>query len=243
VNPAGTLTIASLNMHGGVDRFGQPYDVGAACHQLKADVIALQEVWRPAGRPDQLAATAEQLGLKLIYAGLATRTSLKSLRIGPDNRPGDWGIAILTAPPVLDYRVVPLGRAPGDAIPRAAQVVTLSLPDGRSLRVANTHLTHRFSSPVQLLLLAGRLAGRLGGRLGAGTEPTVITGDLNMPGPATLVAASYRRALRGPTYPAHRPVIQLDHFLTGPRVSVDAAEVLIGVGSDHLPIRAHLSIR
>jgi endonuclease/exonuclease/phosphatase family metal-dependent hydrolase len=136
---------------------------------------------------------------------------------------------------VLSYQVIPLGRAPGDAIPRAAQVVTLGLADGRALRVVNTHLTHRLSSPAQLLLLAARLA--------AGTEPTVITGDLNMPGPATLVAASYRRALRGPTYPAHRPLIQLDHFLTGPRVSSDAAEVLIGVGSDHLPIRAHLSIR
>jgi endonuclease/exonuclease/phosphatase family metal-dependent hydrolase len=235
VTSAETLTIASLNMHGGVDRFGRPYDIEAACHQLKADVIALQEVWQPADRPDQLAATADQLGLRLMFAGLTSRTSHKRLRVGPDTRPGDWGIAILTARPVLSYQVVPLGRAPGDAVPRAAQVATLGLADGRAMRIVNTHLTHRFTSPVQLLLLAGRLA--------AGTEPTVIAGDLNMPGPATLVAASYRRALRGATYPAHRPVIQLDHFLTGPRVSVDAAEVLIGVGSDHLPIRAHLSIR
>jgi endonuclease/exonuclease/phosphatase family metal-dependent hydrolase len=235
MSSAETLTIASLNMHGGVDRFGQPYDIEAACHQLKADVIVLQEVWQPAGEPDQLAATADQLGLQMIYAGLITRTSLKRLRVGPDTRPGGWGIAVLTARPVLSYQVVPLGRAPCDAVPRAAQVVTLGVPGGGTLRVANTHLTHRFSSPVQLLLLAGRLA--------AGTEPTVITGDLNMPGPATLVAASYRRALRGPTYPAHRPVIQLDHFLAGPRISVDAAEVLIGVGSDHLPIWAHFSIR
>jgi endonuclease/exonuclease/phosphatase family metal-dependent hydrolase len=230
-----TLTIASLNMHGGVDRFGQPYDIEAACHQLKADVIALQEVWRPADGPDPLAGTADQLGLRLMYAGLTRRTSHQRLRVGPDTCPGDWGIAILTARPVLSYQVIPLGRAPGDAIPRAAQVATLGLADGRAMRIANTHLTHRFTSPVQLLLLAGRLA--------AGAEPTVITGDLNMPGPATLVAASYRRALRGVTYPAHRPVIQLDHFLIGPRVSVDAAEVLIGVGSDHLPIRAHLTIR
>jgi endonuclease/exonuclease/phosphatase family metal-dependent hydrolase len=235
MSSAEAFTIASLNMHGGVDRFGQPYDIEAACHQLKADVIALQEVWQPAEQPDQLAATADQFGLRLIYAGLTARTSLKRLRVGPDPRPGDWGLAILTARPVLSYQVIPLGRAPGDAVPRAAQVATLGLADGHTLRIANTHLTHRFTSPVQLLLLAGRLA--------AGTEPTVITGDLNMPGLATLVAANYRRALRGPTYPAHRPLIQLDHFLTGPRVSVDAAEVLIGVGSDHLPIRAHLSIR
>ncbi len=234
MSSAETFTIASLNMHGGVDRFGLPYDIEAACHQLKADVIALQEVWQPAEGPDQLTAIADRLGLRLIYAALTTRTSHSHLRVGPDTRPGDWGIAILTAHPVLSYQVVPLGRAPGDAIPRAAQVVTVAMPGGRAPRVANTHLTHRFSSPVQLLLLAGRLA--------AGTEPTVITGDLNMPGAATMVAAGYRRALRGPTYPAHRPVLQLDHFLMGPRISADGAEVLIGVGSDHLPIRAHLRI-
>lgn len=235
MSSAQTVTIASLNMHGGVDRFGQPYDIEAACHQLKADVIALQEVWLPAGEPDQLAATADQLGMRVLFAGLTARTSLRRLRVGEDARPGDWGIAVLTARPVLSYQVVPLGRAPTDAVPRAAQVVTLGLADGRALRVANTHLTHRFTSPVQLLLLAGRLA--------AGTEPTVITGDLNMPGLATLAAARYRRALRGPTFPAHRPLIQLDHFLTSPRLSADAAEVLVGVGSDHLPIRAHLRIR
>jgi endonuclease/exonuclease/phosphatase family metal-dependent hydrolase len=235
MSSAGAITVASLNMHGGVDRFGQPYDIDAACLQLKADVIALQEVWQPAEEPDQLAATADRLGLRMIYAELAARTSLRRLRVGRDTRPGGWGIAILTAHPVLSYHVVPLGRAPGDAVPRAAQVITVGMAGGRALRVANTHLTHRFSSPVQLLLLAGRL--------GAGTEPTLITGDLNMPGLATLAAARYRRALRGPTYPAHRPLIQLDHFLAGAGVLVDAAEVLTGVGSDHLPIRAHLSIR
>jgi endonuclease/exonuclease/phosphatase family metal-dependent hydrolase len=235
MSSAGTFTVASLNMHGGVDRFGRLYDVEAACHQLNADVIALQEVWRPAEEPDQLAATADQLGLQMIYAELNPRTSHQRLRVGPNTRPGGWGIAVLTARPVLSYQVLPLGRAPGDSIPRAAQVVTLGMPGGRALRIANTHLTHRFTSPVQLLLLAVRLA--------AGTEPTLITGDLNMPGPATLIAPCYRRAPRGPTYPAHRPWIQLDHFLAGPRVSVDTAEVLPGVGSDHLPIRAHLSIR
>ena len=156
VTPAETLTIASLNMHGGVDRFGLAYDIEAACHQLKADVIALQEVWQPADRPDQLAATADQLGLRLMFAGLTSRTSHKRLRVGPDSRPGDWGIAILTARPVLSYQVIPLGRAPGDAVPRAAQVATLGLADGRAMRIVNTHLTHRFTSPVQLLLLAGR---------------------------------------------------------------------------------------
>ncbi|MEP7025499.1 MAG: endonuclease/exonuclease/phosphatase family protein [Actinomycetota bacterium] len=235
MSSSGSLTIASLNMHGGVDRHGQPYDLEAACHQLKADVIALQEVFRPTGQPDPLAAVANALGLQVVFKGLAARTSLQRLRVGPQTGPGDWGIAVLTACPVISYQVVDLGRAPGDALPRAAQVMTLRTPGARALRVANTHLTHRFTSPMQLLWLAGRLA--------AGTEPTVITGDLNMPSLATLVAPRYRRVVHGPTYPAHRPLIQLDHLLASPGVSADAAEVVAGVGSDHLPIRAHLSIR
>jgi len=69
----------------------------------------------------------------------------------------------------------------------------------------------------------------------------VIAGDLNMPGPATWTAGhGYRRVVRGPTFPAHRPLIQIDHLLAGPGVRAEAAEVLPGVGSDHLPVRAQL---
>jgi endonuclease/exonuclease/phosphatase family metal-dependent hydrolase len=46
--------------------------------------------------------------------------------------------------------------------------------------------------------------------------------------------------VRGPTYPAHRPLVQLDHLLAGPGLRAEAAEVLPGVGSDHLPVRAQL---
>jgi endonuclease/exonuclease/phosphatase family metal-dependent hydrolase len=141
---------------------------------------------------------------------------------------------VITTRPVLSYHVIDLGRAPGDAVPRAAQVLTVASPGGGPVRVVNTHLTHRLTSPVQLVLLAGRLA--------AGSEPTVIAGDLNMPGPATLAASRYRRVLRAPTYPAHCPLIQLDHFLIGPGLHAESAEVLTGVGSDHLPIRAHLRL-
>ena len=56
------ISVASLNLHGGMDRHGRPYDVAATCHLLKADVIALQEVWRADGEPDELAAVASALG-------------------------------------------------------------------------------------------------------------------------------------------------------------------------------------
>ena len=51
-NQAGPITLASLNLHGGLTSRGAPFDVAAACHRLKADVITLQEAWRPEARPD-----------------------------------------------------------------------------------------------------------------------------------------------------------------------------------------------
>ena len=63
-----------------------------------------------------------------------------------------------------------------------------------------------------------------------------------MPRPATMAAAGYRPAVRGRTFPAGRPLIQLDHMLLRGRVSAADAEVAGPLGSDHLPIRAQLSL-
>jgi endonuclease/exonuclease/phosphatase family metal-dependent hydrolase len=228
------VTIASLNMHGGLSRLGEPFDIEAACHHLKADVIALQETWRPDGQPDPLAGPARALSAQVKHAGLAVGTDLASLRVGPGTARGTWGLAVLTRLAVTGYEVIGLGRAPGDRIHRAAQVVTVVTPGGSALRIVNVHLTHRFTSPVQLRRLVRRLTAAHG--------PAVIVGDFNMPRAATLVAAGYSRAVRGRTYPAHRPLVQLDHVLTGPGVHGSAGEVLEGVGSDHLPIMVKVGI-
>jgi endonuclease/exonuclease/phosphatase family metal-dependent hydrolase len=137
--------------------------------------------------------------------------------------------------PVISYHEIELGRAPGDRIGRAAQVLTLATPGGAALRVVNTHLTHRYSSPVQLALLVRRLAS-------GSPVPTVIAGDLNMPRPATVVARGYRPVVRGRTFPADRPLVQLDHMLLRGGVTALGAEVAEPLGSDHLPIRAQLSL-
>ena len=129
---------------------------------------------------------------------------------------------------------ISLGRAPLDGLPRLAQALTLAVPGGGTLRIVNTHLTHRMTSPAQLILLAARLSKE-------STGPRLIAGDLNMPGPATWTAGhGYRRVVRGLTFPAHRPLVQIDHLLAGPGIRAEAAEVLPGVGSDHLPVRAQL---
>ena len=233
LNQASPITLASLNLHGGLSSLGEPFDVAAVCHRLKADVITLQEAWRPEAEPDVVTSVAAALGAEVRHRGLARSTSRALLGVGTDQRTGTWGLAVLSMLPVLGYQEIELGRAPGDRIARAAQVLTLATPDGAALRVVNTHLTHRYSSPVQLALLVRRLAGS--------SLPTVLVGDLNMPRPATLVARGYRSVVRGRSFPAGRPLIQLDHMLLSGTVSASEAEVLEPVGSDHLPIRARLS--
>ena len=228
------MILASMNLHGGRQADGTPYDVVTACRELKADMIVLQEAWWPAGRPDPLAGVARALGARIIRADLATGTHLRSLGIARDASPGRFGLAVLTALPVTGYEVVDLGRTPGDDVSRAAQLVTVTTPAGASLRVANTHLTYRLLSPVQLVRLTRRLA--------ASTVPTVIVGDLNMPAPVSGLAVGYSPAVRGPTFPASRPLMQLDQMLTGRAVRSGEGKVLPPAGSDHLPIRARVRV-
>ena len=157
-SPAGPITLASLNLHGGLTSHGAPFDVAEACYRLKADVITLQEAWRPEAGPDVVTEVAAALGAEVRHRGLARGTSRARLGIGTDEGQGTWGLAVLTMLPVIGYHEIELGRAPGDRISRAAQVLTLATPGGAALRVVNTHLTHRYTSPVQLALLVRRLA-------------------------------------------------------------------------------------
>lgn len=227
--------LASLNAHGGRGADGRPYDLEAACRQVKADVIVLQEVWRPHGRPDPVAEIAGALGAEPLWTDLVPDTSLRSVGVSDEPARGRWGLAMLSTVPVTGFEVMDLGRIAGDSTPRAAQLVTVALPGQGQLRIVNTHLTYRLLSPVQLLRLVRRLA--------ADDIPTVIAGDLNMPLPLTGLAAGYAPAVMGRTFPAHRPLLQLDHILATRQVARCGGEVLPPAGSDHLPVRARLRLK
>ena len=229
------VILASLNTHGGRGADGLPYDLETACRQLKADIIVLQEVWRPHGKPDPIGAIARALGAEAVCTDQIRDVDLHRAGIANETARGRWGLAMLTTMPVTGREVADLGRMPGDRTARMAQLITVEIPGGGVLRVVNTHLTHRFTSPVQLLRLVRRLLTT--------DIPTVIAGDLNMPMPVTGLAAGYAPAVIGRTYPAHRPLVQLDHVLADRRVSRCGGEVLPPAGSDHLPIRARLRLK
>jgi hypothetical protein len=175
----------------------------------------------------------------LYRAPMCSSPSVAGLGIRSHSGPGELSIAVVATLPVSDYRVIELGCAPRDNVPRVAQVVSLALPGGARLRVVNTHLTHALTSPLQLARLLARLRQGEAGSRGA---PTIIVGDLNMPRLIAGRAPGYKAAVRGRTFPAERAAVQLDHVLTSRDVEKEHGSVLATVGSDHLPIRTQLRI-
>ena len=227
------ITVSSMNMHGGVGIGGQPFDVEAAIRGLDADVVALQETWYPDSGPDPVAAAAASLGAELFRVPLRPAASLRSIGIPADSGPGHSGLAVLCRHRVTSYELADLGQMRGDPVRRQAQILSIELPDRSIVRIVATHLTHRLVSPIQL----ARLIRYLGASV-----PTVIAGDLNMPGLFASRVPSYTMAVRGRTWPAELPVTQLDHILSGPLVEPVAGSVLPSAGSDHLPVRAQLRL-
>ena len=61
-----TITLATFNVHCGVDGWGRPYDLESACRLLDVDVLVLQEAWTPPQRPGTAQLLGEALGYDVI---------------------------------------------------------------------------------------------------------------------------------------------------------------------------------
>jgi endonuclease/exonuclease/phosphatase family metal-dependent hydrolase len=241
--------VASLNLHCGFGIDGQPFDVAAGLCQLEADVICIQESWLPVGgdgapADDPLEHAAAKLGAELHRVVIARPRGLRLAGVPAIAVSGELAIAVLTTLPTTGHEIIDLGLAPSDDVPRFGQAVTLTLASGTRVRVVNTHLTHRLASPLQLRTLRRRLrtdAPRTE-PLQRGRVPTIVVGDLNMPRSIAALSISFGTTVRGRTWPANRPLVQLDHILVDQSVKVIESAVLPAVGSDHLPVRARLRV-
>jgi len=232
------LSVASLNLHCGVDARDKPYDVAGAVGRLNATVICLQEDWVPASASeptgaDQVGQAAGTLGATVYRAPIWPGVTRPVLGIRANGGQGDLCISVLTTLPVTSYEVVPLGHGPGDSVPRYAQLLQLRAPGG-ALRLVNTHLSASLASPLQLL--------RLWRRLRTDPVPTVLAGDLNMPALVVRRYGGLTGLVRGATFPADQPVVQLDHILVSRVGDAGEARVLPSIGSDHRPIRAFVRL-
>jgi endonuclease/exonuclease/phosphatase family metal-dependent hydrolase len=285
------LSVATFNVHGGVNGWGRPFDVVDACRQLDADVLVLQETWTPrehasvaggtgvaqqaksareTGRDGGTAAPepggiAEQVGRTLGYSltsvpmanarlhpapprvgegwgPLFGRPRPVGMRVDAHRKPGAGrgsgrrgvvGIALLSRLPTSGVDVLELVPAVGGRVRRVALRTKVDSPE---IVVAGTHLPHiRHGSPAHVR--------RLQRYLPSPDVPAVLVGDMNMWGPPlSLLMPGWSRAVRGRSWPAWRPMFQIDHVLVTEAVRVVGGDVLRIEGSDHLPVRAVLGL-
>jgi endonuclease/exonuclease/phosphatase family metal-dependent hydrolase len=240
------LTLGSFNLHmgRGSGGHGAPfYDVVAAAKEVDSDVLVLQEAWVPDGLDGNVVEIAAALGYRIAATFAVARATCDD-RVRLAGRQGaagdgDWSIAVLSRLPVLRAEVAAISpQLPRDPGRRAVLVVTVDAGDGGApapFTVAGTHMP-LLKDPVW------RLAPAIRAALPPVHAPAAFAGDLTMWGWCVdrLAPAGWRRAVRGRTYPAHRPHSQTDHILVTPAVEVVEAEVVPQVMSDHRPIRARL---
>ena len=230
--------------------------LASACASLGADVLALQEVDRGQERSehaDQPAAVAEAMGaVDWRYVPTLTGTPGGLWRPARDDEPvreegSAYGIALFSKLPVQWWRTLRLPppssrmRAPvlvpgtkrwtwiSDE-PRVAVCARISL-QGCDVTVATTHLSF---IPAWNAWQLRRLVRALRGLPG----PYLLMGDLNLPGRLPPMLAGWTPLVRGKTFPAHAPKLQLDHVLASPWSSWEASDARVV----ELPVSDHRAV-
>jgi len=221
------LTVASYNIHKcqGLDRRVDLDRIAAVLTEVNADVVGVQEVFRP-----QAEALATKLGMEVVMGVTHERAG------------GPYGNAVLTRLGLKGSHIFDLTRRARE--PRGGVRVDVTLGDG-ILHLFNVHFGLRVwerAEQVALLVSLHVLGEHVRG-------PRVVLGDLNewFPGP---VGRLLRRELSGArlrrTHPAVMPLFGLDRIywdraLEGEGVHVHRTR-LSRVASDHLPIVARLRL-
>jgi endonuclease/exonuclease/phosphatase family metal-dependent hydrolase len=265
-SPRPTLTVASFNVHMGVDGWGRPFDVVRQCRSLDADVLVIQESWAPEGG----ASTADLVASDGNYSVVAEVGLARARLFGPlptsSKRWAPWPRQLRRALRLEEERrasarttstrrpvrgrwgVAVLSRVPviettvvdlGKLRRDPARRVAIRCRvqlDGREVEIFGTHMSH---------ITHGSHAQyrRLSAALPHPSEAAVLTGDMNLWGPpVSSYVPAWRRAVSGRTWPAHRPHSQLDHVLITPALAVVEARVVPESGSDHRPVVVTLAL-
>ena len=251
------LSIVTLNLHGGqrnrgvstprLRQHGPPpekaatngaFDVAGALRSFDADVLVLQESWWPDEGSAVVDLVATDSGATVHWASFGrgiVEPWPHIISARPHRAKGRIGLAVVSRLPARLVEMIPVGDVPGDpALRRCALRVALDV-GGQDLDLIAVHLSSRlpYAPPMQLRNLRRRLPPP--------DERAVIVGDFNLWGPAvSALLPGWRRAVRGRTWPAHRPHSQIDHVLVRRDVEVVDGTVLDEVGSDHRPVRVTL---
>jgi endonuclease/exonuclease/phosphatase family metal-dependent hydrolase len=263
------LSVATFNVHCGVDGWGRPFDVVAECAALDADVLVMQESWTPADGGLSTAATVgHHLGYQVHEEQLATgrifpphpsanhrwgprpRSASVVFRLDNPRRPRSRNFDRLHP----QFSLGTFGLAVLTRVPVSHREIIplgqLKTDASRRLAIASTVPVGDGSMTVigthmsHLLQRSPVQYHRLRNSLPqADSFAAVLTGDMNMWGPPLgAFFRDWRRVIRGRTWPAFRPHSQLDHMLVTPSVSIVDARIAEQTRSDHLPVRVTLAL-
>ncbi|MEO8132804.1 MAG: endonuclease/exonuclease/phosphatase family protein [Betaproteobacteria bacterium] len=223
------VRVATWNIHSGVGRDGR-YDPGrivAVLRELRADVIALQEVASLALHGNFLSRLRADLALEVIAGPTLSR------------RGDDFGNALLTRFPVTRRAHLDLTIRHHER--RGAIDAELDV-DGQPLRVLSTHLGLRpYERRAQVRQLLDALEA-------CPVMPTVLMGDVNewylWGRPLRWLHAHFHTPSAPATFPSRRPLFALDRIWVQPescvRTLVPHRSPLARKASDHLPLVAEL---
>lgn len=227
------IRVASYNMHKGVgtDRRFNPDRILQVLHELRADVVALQEC------DGRFGDRASLLPHAALVAGgwhpVAVARRPHSL--------GWHGNALLVRVGTIVHAARALDLPMLE--PRGAVIADLDL-NGRALRVVGMHLD--LSGLWRRRQLRAVLAAV---HAGGGNGAAVMMGDMNQwtdRGCLSEFGPGHRLLSTGPSFHALRPVAELDRIVVTGSVEVDGAGVhrtsLAKLASDHLPVWADLTI-
>jgi len=225
------LRLATWNIHGGIGR-DRRYDPGriiAVLQELRADIIALQEVASLAVHGEFLGQVRSALDVHVVVGRTLTR------------RAADYGNALLSRFPVKETSNIDL--TVGSHEPRGAIDARLDV-EGRELRVMSTHLGLR---PAERRKQVHRILCALDSDAHG---PVVLMGDVNewylWGRPVRWLHARFRSTPAPATYPAQRPVFALDRIWARPVQYLRGVAVhrsaLAHVASDHLPLKAEYAM-
>jgi endonuclease/exonuclease/phosphatase family metal-dependent hydrolase len=223
----------------------------SALRALNPDVLALQEVDRDQPRShlaDLTEVAAEAMGAvshRFLAALSGTPGATWMAATGAEQPSGAaYGIALLSRYPVSAWQTVRLPSIPFSfpmwlpgprkvimvaEEPRVCLAATAQTPFG-AMTFANTHLSF-------VPGLNRRQLRRLRRDLAPAAGPLVLLGDLNMSGSAPASITKYRALVHQATYPADRPLRQLDHVL----VRGDVPEP-VSVEVRELPLSDHRAV-
>jgi endonuclease/exonuclease/phosphatase family metal-dependent hydrolase len=226
--------IATYNVHSfqGTDRRCDPQRTADVIKELRADVVALQEMTYPA-----------DLAIETRSPVVLPRLVEYQCALGPTHvrAQNQFGNVLLTRFPIRDLSRIDLSAPRRE--PRGALHVVLDAY-GTELHVIATHLGLRWGERrVQVERIVSAVQPLSGGIL-------AVVGDFNdwLPGRSLVHVLDDRLGSAGSpkSFPARWPLIALDRVWVQPRayvLSVEAhASPLAKRASDHLPVVAEIEV-